>query len=375
MGGGGGKGGGGGHTPIEQPNTLESAQKLKIIDLLCEGVAGHNVSFKNIFLDNTPIQNDDGSFNFTGIRVSALPGTHDQDYLAGFDTTDKVVSVGAEVKADQSITRTITNPLVDRLRITVALGSLITMKDNGDRVGGEVSLSVMCGNKSYPITISGKTTSAYHQDIVIDELPEAPFNVTVVRNTPDSTTDKVSNQTHWVSYVESIDAKFSYPHSVVVGMEIDSAQFGGKIPQRTYLNKWTQIKVPNNYDPEARTYDGIWNGQFKTAWSNNPAWVFYDLVTDKRYGLGDRLGEFGCDKWSLYQIAKYCDQIVPDGFGGEEPRFTCNAYLSEPRDAKALLDDLASVSFVVLLYGTDKVLLHCKMPKKTQWQPIQIATW
>ncbi len=234
--GGGGKGGGGGHTPVEQPNTLESAQKLKIIDLLCEGVAGHNVSFKNIFLDNTPIQNDDGSFNFTGIRVSALPGTHDQDYLAGFDTTDKVVSVGAEVKADQSITRTITNPLVDRLRITVALGSLVTMKDNGDRVGGEVSLSVMCGNKSYPITISGKTTSAYHQDIVIDELPEAPFNVTVIRNTPDSTTDKVSNQTHWVSYVESIDAKFSYPHSVVVGMEIDSAQFGGKIPQRTYLN-------------------------------------------------------------------------------------------------------------------------------------------
>ncbi|PNK59909.1 phage tail protein [Psychrobacter sp. FDAARGOS_221] len=341
--GGGGKGGGGGHTPIEQPNTLESAQKLKIIDLLCEGVAGQDVTFKNIYLDNTPIQNQDGSYNFTGIRVSALPGTHNQDYLAGFDSTDKIVSVGAEVKADKPITRTITDPLVDSVRVTLALGSLVEMKNNGDRVGSSVSLTVRCGNKSYPVTITGKTTSAYHQDVVLTDLPDTPFNISVHRNTPDSTSDSTSNATHWVSYVESIDAKFSYPNSVVVGLEIDSAQFGGKIPKRTYLNKWTQIKVPDNYDPIKRTYDGIWTGEFKTAWSDNPAWVFYDLVTDKRYGLGDRLGDFGCDKWSLYQIAKYCDQIVPDGFGGEEPRFTCNAYLSEPRDAKALLDDLASV--------------------------------
>ncbi|MDN5619225.1 MAG: phage tail protein [Psychrobacter sp.] len=341
--GGGGKGGGGGHTPIEKPNTLESAQRLKIIDLLCEGVAGQDVTFKNIYLDNTPIQNADGSYNFTGIRVSALPGTHNQDYLAGFDSTDKIVAVGAEVKAATPITRTITDPLVDSVRVTLALGSLVTMTDKGDRVGGSVSLTVVCGNKSYPVTISGKTTSAYHQDVVLTDLPDAPFNISVHRNTPDSTTDKVSNETHWVSYVESIDAKFNYPNSVVVGLEIDSAQFGGKIPTRTYRNKWTQVKVPNNYDPITRTYEGIWLGEFKTAWSDNPAWVFYDLVTDKRYGLGDRLGEFGCDKWSLYQIAKYCDQIVPDGFGGQEPRFTCNAYLSEPRDAKALLDDLASV--------------------------------
>lgn len=341
--GGGGKGGGGGHTPIEQPNTLESAQRLKIIDLLCEGVASQDVSFKNIYLDNTPIQNSDGSYNFTGIRVSALPGTHNQDYLAGFDSTDKIVGVGTEVKAATPITRTVTDPLVDSVRVTLALGSLVTMKDNGDRVGGSVSLTVMCGNKSYPVTISGKTTSAYHQDVTLTDLPDAPFNISVHRNTPDSATDKTSNATHWVSYVESIDAKFNYPNSVVVGLEIDSAQFGGKIPARTYLNKWTQIKVPSNYNPITRTYEGIWLGEFKTAWSNNPAWVFYDVVTDKRYGMGDRLGEFGCDKWSLYQIAKYCDQIVPDGFGGQEPRFTCNAYLSEPRDAKALLDDLASV--------------------------------
>ncbi|MGP5553528.1 TipJ family phage tail tip protein [Psychrobacter celer] len=341
--GGGGKGGGGGHTPIEKPNTLESAQRLKIIDLLCEGVAGQDVTFKNIYLDNTPIQNSDGTYNFTGIRVSALPGTHNQDYLAGFDSTDKIVAVGAEVKAATPITRTITDPLVDSVRVTLALGSLVTMTDKGDRVGGSVSLTVMCGNKSYPVTISGKTTSAYHQDVVLTDLPDAPFNISVHRNTADSTTDKVSNETHWVSYVESIDAKFSYPNSVVVGLEIDSAQFGGKIPTRTYRNRWTQIKVPNNYDPITRTYEGIWLGEFKTAWSDNPAWVFYDLVTDKRYGLGDRLGDFGCDKWSLYQIAKYCDQIVPDGFGGHEPRFTCNAYLSEPRDAKSLLDDLASV--------------------------------
>ena len=340
---GGGGSGGGARTPIEQPNTLESAQRLKIIDLLCEGVANQDVSFKNIYLDNTPIQNADGTYNFTGIRVAALPGTHNQDYLAGFDSTDKIVAVGAEVKAATSITRTITDPLVDSVRVTLALGSLVTMKDNGDRVGGSVSLTVMCGTKSYPVTISGKTTSAYHQDVLLTDLPDAPFNISVHRNTPDSTTDGTSNATHWVSYVESIDAKFNYPNSVVVGLEIDSAQFGGKIPTRTYRNQWTQIKIPNNYDPITRTYEGIWLGEFKTAWTNNPAWVFYDLVTDKRYGLGDRLGGFGCDKWSLYQIAKYCDQIVPDGFGNHEPRFTCNAYLSEPRDAKSLLDDLASV--------------------------------
>lgn len=354
--GGRGKGGGGGHTPIEQPNTLESAQKLKIIDLLCEGVAGQDVTFKNIYLDNTPVQNEDGSYNFTGIRVSALPGTHNQDYLAGFDSTDKIVSVGAEVKASKPITRTITDPLVDSVRVTLALGSLVTLKDNGDRVGGSVSLTVKCGNKNYPVTITGKTTSAYHQDVVLTDLPDTPFNISVHRNTPDSNTDSVSNATHWVSYVESIDAKFNYPNSVVVGLEIDSAQFGGKIPTRTYLNKWTQIKVPNNYDPITRTYDGIWLGEFKTAWSNNPAWVFYDLATDKRYGLGDRLGEFGCDKWSLYQIAKFCDQIVPDGFGGEEPRFTCNAYISEPSDAKALLDDLASVFRGIAVWDGQQVM-------------------
>ncbi|WP_434352978.1 phage tail protein [Psychrobacter sp. HD31] len=354
--GGGGKGGGGGHTPYEAPNTLESAQKIKIIDLLCEGVVGSDVTFKNIYLDNTPIQNDDGSYNFTGIKVSALPGTHNQDYLAGFDTTDKIVSVGAEVKQDTPITRTITDPLIDSVRVTLALGSLVTMKDNGDRVGGAVSLTVMCGDKSYPVTISGKTTSAYHQDVVLTELPDPPFNISVHRNTPDSTTDKVSNKTHWVSYVESIHAKFSFPHSVVVGLEIDSAQFGGKIPTRTYKNRWTQLKVPANYNPINRTYEGIWNGEFKTAWSNNPAWVFYDIVTDKRYGFGERLEGFGSDKWWLYQIAKYCDQMVPDGFGGTEPRFTCNAYLSSPRNAKSVLDDLASVFRGIAVWDGQKVI-------------------
>ncbi|MBR0573676.1 MULTISPECIES: host specificity protein J [Pasteurellaceae] len=338
-----GSGGGGGsaHTPYEAPNTLQSAQRLKVVDILCEGPIKSDVSLKNILLDGTPIQNDDGSYNFQGVDVSYLAGHHTQSTLKGFEQVSKVISVGAEVKHSTPITRSVTDPLVDSVRVVLTLGSLLNMKDNGDRVGGTVELLVTAGNRRYPVTITGKTTSSYNQDVLITDLPEVPFNITVERITLDATTQNTSDKTYWNVYVENTDTKFTYPDTVVVGLSIDSAQFGGKVPTRTYLTDWQMVQIPANYDPKTRKYDGIWDGTFKYDWTDNPAWLMYDLITNKRYGLGERVGN-ACDKWSLYEIAKYCDQIVPDGFGGHEPRFTCNVCIDDQRDAYALLDDLAS---------------------------------
>ncbi len=329
-------------TPYEAPDSLESAQKLKIVDIVCEGPVDTEVSLNSILLDGTPIQNKDGSFNFNGVEIEALPGNPQQGTLRGFEDVSKVINVGAEVKRDQSITRTVIDPLVDRVRVILAVGTLMEVADNGDKNETSVELNIRVGDKDYPVTISGKTTSGYHKDVVFDELPEVPFNITVSRITPDSESTQVMNQTQWAAYVESVDTKFTYPNTVVVGLKIDSAQFGGKIPTRTYLSNWQLMQVPSNYEPRTREYSGIWDGTFKTDWTDNPAWIMYDLITNKRYGLGERVGEYSADKWALYDIAKYCDQIVPDGFGGQEPRFTCNAVISDQRDAKSLLDDVAS---------------------------------
>ena len=338
----------GARTPTTAPVSLESAQRLKIVDLICEGVKdwAHPVSEKDIYLDGTPLQNADGTWNFEGVEVYALPGTEDQDYLPGFETSDTVIAVGAEVKQSQPITRTVTDPAIDRIRVTVAVGGLEKVTAEGDTVETRVDLLVTAVNGHHrvqqPITISGRTNAVYHRDVVLDSLPPVPFNLTVSRLTADSSDNKVRDKTQWVSYVESIDAKLNYPHSVVVGLKINSALFGGQVPRRTYRSHWTVVEVPDNYNPDTRTYSGVWNGTFKRAWTNNPAWIYRDLVVNPRYGLAKYRDDIAVDKWALYAIARYCDEMVDDGMGGREPRFTCNAYLTEPRDAYDVLSDLAS---------------------------------
>lgn len=350
----GGKSGGGARTPYEAPNTLSSAQNLRIVDAIAEGVLagfafGDDAPFKSVHFNDTPVQNPDGSFNFKGVTGYFNRGTPDQTYIPGFDATERTVAVSSAVKQATPIVRAVTDNLVNRLRVTVGVERNVQVKSNGDSVATNTTLRVELVGASgveaaRTVTFREKGSSAFYHDVVFDKLPPVPFNVRVTRTTADSATDKVSNNTFFASYVEIIDAKLSYPHVALAALKIDSDQFGNQVPRRNYLLKGKIVAVPSNYDPIARTYTGFWDGSFKQAWTNNPAWVFYDLVTQPRYStLARRLNVADIDKMSLYAVAQYCDKMVQDGFGGQEPRFVCNAYITEQRQAGELLTDLASV--------------------------------
>ncbi|HEZ4167756.1 TPA: phage tail protein [Neisseria meningitidis] len=351
----GGKSGGGQQTPYEAPNSLSSAQSLRIIDAVSEGVVsgfanGDDAPFKSVYFDDTPVQNSDGSYNFNGVTGYFQRGEQDQSYVPGFDASERTVAVSAAVKQNQPIVRAVTDELVSRLRITVAVERNAQVEDNGDTVPADTLMRVELINSngvqaSNQVRFNEKSSGTYYQDVEFDVVPQVPFNIRVFRISPDSKTDKVSNNTYFSSYVEIVDAKLSYPHTAFAALSIDSAQFGNQIPRRNYLMKDRLVKVPSNYNPETRQYTGgTWDGSFKTAWTNNPAWVFYDVLTQPRFStLARRLNVADIDKWSLYQIGKYCDEPVDDGFGGKEPRFVCNAYITDLMQAGEFLNNLASV--------------------------------
>ena len=351
----GGKSGGGQRTPYEAPNSLSSAQSLRIIDAVSEGVVsgfanGDDAPFKSVYFDDTPVQNSDGSYNFNGVTGYFQRGEQDQSYVPGFDASERPVAVSAAVKQNQPIVRAVTDELVSRLRITVAVERNAQVEDNGDTVPADTLMRVELINSngvqaSNQVRFNEKSSGTYYQDVEFDVVPQVPFNIRVFRISPDSKTDKVSNNTYFSSYVEIVDAKLSYPHTAFAALSIDSAQFGNQIPRRNYLMKGRLVKVPSNYNPETRQYTGgTWDGSFKTAWTNNPAWVFYDVLTQPRFStLARRLNVADIDKWSLYQIGKYCDEPVDDGFGGKEPRFVCNAYITDLMQAGEFLNNLASV--------------------------------
>lgn len=348
----GGKSGGGARTPYEAPNTLSSAQVLNIIDIVSEGeIAGFPDNahpLKYVYFNDTPVQNGDGSFNFKGVTLYAQRGVPDQSYVPGFDASERTVAVSARVKNAAPVVRTVSDALVSRLRVTVGVERNAQVLDNGDTVAARTSLTVTLAGKSGSVSqtvlFNEKGSGLYYQDAEFAKLPASPFTVRVSRDTADSASDKVSNNTYFASYVEIVDAKLSYPNTAFAALSADSDQFGSSVPRRNYLVKGLLLRVPSNYDPEARTYAGIWDGSFKTAWSNNPAWVLYDLLTRPRYStLARRLKETQIDKWALYEAGKYCDEFVPDGFGGQEPRYVCNAYLTDMKQAGELLETLCSV--------------------------------
>ena len=352
----GGKKSGGAATPsYEAPNTLNSAQSLRIIDAVCEGeirgfANGNDAPWKSVFLNDTPVQNADGSFNFKGLAGFFLRGTPDQPYIPGFDVSERTVAVSAEVKKSTPIVRAVTDKLVGRLRVTLGVDRNFQVQGNGDTLAAHTVFRVELVNKDgvravESVTFSERAGGVYYQDVLFDQLPEAPFNIRVSRLTDDAASDKTGNKTYFASFVEMIDAKLTYPHTVLAALSVDSDQFGNSVPRRNYLLDGMLVNVPSNYNPDTREYAGsVWDGSFKKAWTNNPAWVFYDVLTQPRYStLARRLKAADIDKWTLYQIAKYCDELVDDGFGGKEPRFVCNAYLSDKRQAAELLTDLASV--------------------------------
>lgn len=362
-----GKGGGGGHTPVEAPESGRSKQLVNIVEIISEGeIQGLVDGVKSVFLDKTPIQASDDSYNFNNVDAQGRIGVQDQDIMEGFNTSEKEVAVSAQVRKTVPITRTITDSKVSRLRLTLGVQSLFSQNDQGDTNGTRVELRVTIGDRVYPVVIEGKYSSQYLRQFEYGNLPPVPFQVRVERLTDDSKSQRLQNNTLWSSYTEIIETQFAYPNTALVGIQFDSEYFGS-IPNRNYEIYGIKLKVPSNYNPINRTYTGLWDGTFKVAWSNNPAWVLYDLMTNKRYGLGQRLGEFSVDKWTLYQVAQYCDQLVPDGFGGKEPRFTCNAWLTEQRKAYDVINDICSIFRAMPVWNGREFTVVMDRPADPVW--------
>lgn len=348
----GGKSQGSARTPHEAPDSLRSSQRLRAIGLISLGpIKGPANKWKSTYFDNTPIQNangvddnDESSFNFKNTEIAFTLGTQDQMPLQGFEMSEREVSVGAEIKNVTPVTRTVIDPDVTRLRITCGVSALFSQNENGDTEGTSVSLEILINGQSRTVkNIDGKSSSRFYRSYIIDNLPPKPFTITVKRLTPDSKSQRLQNGTHWVSYTEIIDTKLSYPNMALIGIKTDS-RYNPNFPNVNLLLYGRLVKVPSTYNPETRTYEpGIWRGDWKEEWTDNPAWIFYDLVTNPLAGLGKRIGEYGLDKFQLYQIAKYCDELVDDGYGGKEPRMVSNLWITEQRDAYNVLSDMASV--------------------------------
>lgn len=363
----GGKKGGGGRTPVEAPESGRSKQRVKIVEVISEGeIQGLVDGMKSIRFDNTPVQNADGSFNFNNVEVEGRIGAQVQDLMQGFQTVEKEVSVATEVTKRTALTRTVTDANVNSLRLTLGVQALFSQSEQGDTNPTTVELKITVGNQQIPFVISGKYSSAYSRSIEIRDLPRVPFTIKVERITADSTSNRLANKTTWASYTEIIDAQFSYPNTAYMGVKLDSEYFNN-IPSRTYEVHGIKVKVPSNYNPDTRGYSGLWDGTFKVAYSDNPAWVLMDIVTNKRYGLGERLGSFDVDKWTLYQIARYCDQMIPDGYGGTEPRFTCNLWLTEQRSAYDVLSDLCSIFRAIPVWTGTTLTFIMDRPSDPVW--------
>jgi hypothetical protein len=522
--GGGGKSGGGeGRTPVESPDSLRSIQYAKVLDLISEGeIKGLVDGMKSIYLDETPLQNPDGSFNFSGVSMIERTGTQHQTSIPGFTASEAELAVSTEVTAAVSVTRSISNTNDTAVRVTVSVPQLTFQNlTNGDLTGTSVELAIdiqndgggfvpqplrkiyqssylsiisggavsavestlyqikvdwvgqnvqapqTCsvqlqyrvvgsptwlisqshtfsggslvvagiagtgiitgvttsypsGSKTFSLTlpeakyefrvvkttgsiqkasssffvlvppdvglayggqasitggsvyspaytdvISGKTTSRYQRSYRIELPAGGPWDIRVRRITADSVQSNLNNRTFFDSLTEIIDAKLRYPHSALIGMNIDAKQFNA-IPSRGYEVYGMLVKVPSNYDPLTREYDGTWDGTFQVAWSNNPAWVFYDMVTNERYGLGEFVSEDQVDKWGLYSIAQYCDVMVEDGFGGIEPRFTANLYLQSQEEAYTVIANMASIFRALAFWGSGEIRASQDSPRDAE---------
>ncbi len=343
-----GKGGGKAHTPREAKDNLKSTQMMSVIDAIGEGpIEGPVKGLQSILVNKTPLTDTDGNPVIHGVTAVWRAGEQEQTPPEGFESSGAETGLGVEVTKAKPVTRTITSTNIDRLRVTFGVQSLVQTTSKGDRNPSSVRILIQLQRNGRwvtekDVTINGKTTSQFLASVILDNLPPRPFNIRMVRETADSTTDQLQNKTLWSSYTEIIDVKQCYPNTAIVGLQVDAEQFGGQQMTVNYHIRGRIIQVPSNYDPEKRTYSGIWDGSLKPAYSNNPAWCLWDMLTHPRYGMGKRLGAADVDKWALYAIGQYCDQMVPDGFGGTEPRMTFNAYLAQQRKAWDVLSDFCS---------------------------------
>ncbi|MBA7895833.1 DUF1983 domain-containing protein [Enterobacter hormaechei] len=344
-------GGGKASTPKLLDDNLKSKQFYRVLDLISEGpIAGpvdqeHLSSFK---LNKTPITDSNGNVNVNGISVAWRPGSETQEPINGFSAIEATTIVNTEVTYDTPLVRTVTDQDVTRVRFNIGVTGLMEQDSKGNQKNTSVTMVIetRTGSSGWvmekTVTITGKISGEYLEAHVIDAPDTKPFDIRVRRITPDSSSDLLSNGTVWNSYSEITDDNLSYPFSAVAGSVIDRDQYTDT-PSRTYHLRGLIVDVPDNYEPVARTYSGLWTGGFKKAWTNNPAWLFRELAKNTRFGLAKRAGYIDVDDGALYILSQYCDQLVDDGYGGKEPRMTLNAYITEQASARDILDKIASM--------------------------------
>ena len=363
-------------TPTEQPDDLQSVAKAKLLVALGEGEFAGQLTGKDIYLDGTALENADGSQNFSGVTWEFRAGTQAQKYIQGIPGTENEISVGTEVTSATAWTRTFTNTQLSAVRLRLKWPSLFKQEDDGDLVGYSVNYAIDLQTDGgtwqtvLNTSVTGKTTSGYERSHRID-LPQArsTWTIRLRKITADANSAKIGDTMTLQSFTEVIDAKLRYPNTALLYIEFDSSQFNGSIPQISCEPRGRVIRVPDTYDPETRSYSGTWTGAFKWAWTDNPAWIFYDLVVSDRFGLGHRLTAANIDKWTLYQVAQYCDQMVPDGKGGNgtEPRYICNVYIQDRNDAYTVLRDFAAIFRGMTYWGGDQIVALADMPRDVDY--------
>lgn len=354
-GGGGGGGGGSPRAPVESADSLRSKSTAKIVDLNSEGeIEGLIGGAKGIYLDETPIQNEDGSYNFKGVEFQTRNGTQDQTYIPGFNTVENEFFVSVKVVKDSPIVRSVVNTAVDAVKVRIAIPQMLTSNPTtGDITGSTVRYTIELrpdgGSYSTVVdqTVTGKTTSKYQKSHLIELTGNAPWDIRITRVTDDDKNVNVQSSIYFEAITHIVNAKLRYPNSAITALKIDSSQFGN-VPQRAYKMRGIKVKIPDNatVDPitGSLSYSGSWGGDFVVAWTTNPAWILYDLLTSERYGLGSYLTETQIDKWGLYTIGRYCDEKVSDGNGGLEPRFSCGClYIQDQSEAYTIIQNISSI--------------------------------
>ena len=345
-------GGGGGSTPKLIDDNLKSKQFLKALDLISEGPIYGPVDqshLSSFMINKTPVTDAGGNVTINGVSVAWRPGSANQSPVTGFDAIEATTVVNTDVTQSTPLVRTVTDTDVTRVRMNIGVTGLVEQDTKGNQHETSVTMVIETRNGSAgswniqkTVTISGKISGEYLEAHIIDAPLQKPFDIRLRRVTPDSSSDLMTNGTIWNSFTEITDDRLSYPYAAVAGAVIDRDQYTDT-PTRTYHLRGLIVDVPDNYDPIARTYTGIWTGGFKSAWTNNPAWLFRALVKNTRYGLARRAGYIDVDDGSLYVLSQFCDQLVDDGYGGKEPRFTLNAYITEQSSARDILDKIAGM--------------------------------
>ena len=377
-----GAGGGGKNqkSPTEADDSLQSKQFANALDLISEGeIEGLDDGNKSIYFDGTPLQAADGSYNFADYTVVTRTGTQGQSYIPGvFSNVESETSVGVEVTNATPVVRQITDDDVDRVRVTFQIPSLQRIEDDGDIVGTSVSISIQVQydgggyNTVKTDTISGKSSGSYQRDYLLTLTGSFPVDIKVVRNTADNGTTKLANTTNWQSFTSIIDAKLAYPNSALVGLRLGSSQFQN-IPQRKYLIRGIKVKIPSNATVDTTThigritYSGVWNGEFKsgTHFTSDPAWCFWDLLTNDRYGAG--IPESSLDRYDFFAISQYCSTLVDDGNGGQEPRFSCNLLINQRREVYNVIQEMSSIFRGISYYGAGSLVLLQDKPSDAQY--------